>query len=296
MTPRSMGHFICLDRWGSASDAEKANGLTNHGEASQVWWEVSQEPVSQGGVIEAILSARLPLAGLSVERTIRLQENASVVSVTESVKNHNPFGRIYNLVQHPTVGGPFLDEDTIVDANGTRGFMQDRSMPNPEISEVQWPRAIRIDGAEVDIRYLRDDHQPGVVSYVLEDEYGWVTASSPNSGLLIGYIWKASEFPWLNIWRHVKEGKPYARGLEFGTTGLHVPGHSLVAKGKIFDRALYRYIDASETQTFQYANFLLEIPKDFAGVSSVKYEAGKLSVVEAGKKKRAFYLSVSELF
>ena len=43
MLPRSMGHFLCLDRWGSASDAEKAHGMTNHGEATQVWWAVSHE-------------------------------------------------------------------------------------------------------------------------------------------------------------------------------------------------------------------------------------------------------------
>ena len=32
MLPRPMGHFLCLDRWGSSSDAEKAHGMPNHGE------------------------------------------------------------------------------------------------------------------------------------------------------------------------------------------------------------------------------------------------------------------------
>ena len=31
--PRSMGHFLCLDRWGPASEAEIENGMGWHGEA-----------------------------------------------------------------------------------------------------------------------------------------------------------------------------------------------------------------------------------------------------------------------
>jgi len=294
--PRSMGHFLCLDRWGSVSDAEKANGMPCHGEATTVMWDVLQQPVSKNGVVEARLSANLPLADLSVERKILMYDNSAVVSVVESIANNNPIGRIYNIVQHPTIGGLFLDEDTIVDANGTRGFMQDRPMPNPEVPEVRWPEAIKLDGTKVDVRNLRDDQEPGVVSYIVDDEYGWITASSPNSGLLMGYIWLSSDYPWMNLWRNLREGKPYARGLEFGTSGLHRPGRDLVAKGRIFDRALYRYIDVSETQSFTYAMFLVEIPKDFEGVDSVSYKDGKLTVVEAGSNNRSFERSAANLF
>jgi hypothetical protein len=296
MLPRSMGHFLCLDRWGSASDAEKAHGMTNHGEATEVWWAVSHEMESETGKLNVRLKADLPMAGIKVERSISMLKSSQVVSVTEFVTNTNPIGRIYNIVQHPTIGGPFLDESTIVDTNATRGFMQERSMPNPETPEVRWPVGLQKNGTEVDLRFLEANHSPNVVSFIVEEELGWVTATSPTTGLLVGYIWRRSDFPWVNIWRHVIDGKPFARGLEFGTTGLHRPGHDLVAKGKIFDQQLYRYIDADETQEFSYAMFLLEIPSDFNGVASVSYRDGKMTIVETGPNKRKMELAAVGLF
>ena len=40
----------------------------------------------------------------------------------------------------------------------------------------------------MDLRRLRDDPMPNVVSYTLDSEYGWATASNPSRGLLIGYL------------------------------------------------------------------------------------------------------------
>ena len=37
---RPLGHFLCLDRWGPATEAEKQNGMFFHGEASRVEWEI----------------------------------------------------------------------------------------------------------------------------------------------------------------------------------------------------------------------------------------------------------------
>jgi hypothetical protein len=148
----------------------------------------------------------------------------------------------------------------------------------------------------VDLRRLTDDAAPAVVSYIVEEEFGWTTAINASKGLLIGYIWPSADYPWFDAWRHVADGKPFARGLEFGTTGLHQPGPVLVEKGKIFDRQLFRFIDAGETQDFSYANFLLEIPKDFNGVASVIYEDGELRVQERGGKERELTMKVGMLF
>ncbi|PYV82682.1 MAG: hypothetical protein DMG05_27710 [Acidobacteria bacterium] len=45
-------------------------------------------------------------------------------------------------------------------------------------------------------------------AYTLDDEYGWVTASNPEKGLMIGYVWKAKDYPWLIDWRDVQNGSP----------------------------------------------------------------------------------------
>src|SRR5437867_4003732 len=83
------------------------------------------------------------------------------------------------------------------------------------------------------LRRLSADPNPNVVSYAIDDEYGWVTAATPNQGILIGYIWKTSDYPWVSLWRDTQNGRPSARGLEFGTTGLHQPYPALVRKGRI---------------------------------------------------------------
>ena len=296
MEPRSMGHFLCLDRWGPATEAELGHGMQWHGEATRVWWTTNSQPVKKDGQLHADMSAELPLAGLKVTRTIRMSEKESIFSVSEAVTNTRHLGRIYNIVQHPTIGPPFLDESTIVDANATRGFMQDRPMPMPEIPEVRWPNALQMDGTQVDIRYLTDDSAPGVVSYIVEEEYGWTTAINASEGLLVGYIWPTADYPWFDAWRHVKEGKPFARGLEFGTTGLHQPGPVLVEKGKIFGQKIFRFIDADETQTFSYANFLMEIPNNFAGVADIDYTGDKLVIREDGGKYRTLTMDAGILF
>ena len=204
----------------------------------------------------------------------------AVFSVREEVVNENGLGRIFNAVQHPTVGPPFLDAETVVDCNGRRGFAQGGGLPHPEEPSTYWPRATNADGASVDLRRLTDDPDPNVASYAIEEPYGWVTAVAGRSRLLLGYLWKTADYPWVSLWRDVRDGKPAARGLEFGTTGLHQPFPTLVAKGRIWDRPLYEYLDAGQTMRKGYLAFLLEVPSDFAGVGSVRLERGRLTVTE----------------
>jgi hypothetical protein len=231
----------------------------------------------------------LPIAGLSVRRTIRLSIKEAVFDVREEVTNQNPLGRIYNMVQHPTIGPPYLDDSTLVDCNGRRGFAQGGSLPNPEEPSFLWPQALARDGKAVDMRRLTDDPNPNVVSYLIDGPYGWVTAATPGKGVLIGYFWKNTDYPWVSLWRDVREGKPVARGLEFGTTGLHQPYPILVQKGRIWDHSLFAYLDAGETSTRRYTAFLLKIPEDFAGVDSIEARQGKLVLhVRAGTRPREF--------
>jgi hypothetical protein len=296
--PRPRGHFLCLDRWGAPTDAEKANGMPFHGEATHVVW--SAEQTERGGVT---MRATLPLAALTITRRARLHPTAAVVTVSETVTNQGMLGRVYNMVQHPTVGPPFLDPDTLVDASAGQGFAQ--GSPEPERGAVAWPRARAAGrakagagraagGAVVDLRRLSDDPAPNVVSYVLPGELGWTTAAAPKRGLLVGYLWRTSEYPWLNMWRDVRDGKPHARGLEFGTTGLHQPPPILVAKGRLLDRPLIAYVDASASVTRSYVAFLLQIPSDFRGAGKVTYEGGALTLRERGSK-RVFPIATGEL-
>ena len=105
-----------------------------------------------------------------------------------------------------------------------------------------------------------------------------MTAASPSKGLLVGYVWKTAEYPWLSIWRNSVNGKPLARGLEFGTTGLHQPYGVLVEKGRIFGRKLFDHLDAGESKTRSFTGFLAAIGRDFQGVQKVSTDDRKATI------------------
>jgi hypothetical protein len=285
---KGLGHFLCLDRWGQPSAAEERNGMPFHGEASKVQWRVTRGPERRGDGLEAELAADLPLAGLAVKRWIRMPDSAAVVLVREEATNRNKLGRIFNIVQHPTIGPPFLDGETRVDAGAGIGFMQSSPLPDPERPSVRWPDAL-LNGKRVDMRRLTDNPDPNVVSYQVTGRYGWTTAVAPAQQRLLGYAWPTAEYPWFNAWRHVEKGKPAFRGLEFGTTGLHQPFPVLVKKGRIFDLPLYTYLDAGESATRSYTMFLLRTPAGFEGVEQVAYEGGALVIRErkGGRRRLA---------
>jgi len=280
---QGFGHFLCLDRWGPPSAAEGAQGMPYHGEAAHVVWSILRGPAEEHGFIEAETSARLPKAGLSVRRTLRLSQHAAACAVLEEITNENPLGRIFNAVQHPTIGPPFLDATTLVDCNGRRGFAQGGTLPSPEEPSFFWPQALNQDGQSVNMRRLAADPNPNVVSYVIESNFGWVTAAAPRQRLLIGYVWKTADYPWVSLWRDVRDGQPSARGLEFGTTGLHQPFGVLVKKARIWERPLFEHLDAGQAVTKSYLMFLCRIPEDFEGVESLEATPGRLRLHERGR-------------
>ena len=296
--PYLRGHFLCLDRWGPPSPAEIENGVPFHGEAPRIVWQATP---SDAGALVGRMRCALPLAGLRVRRTVELHSTSAVLKVNEEVTNVNKRGRIFNMVQHPSIAPPFLDESTSVDSNASHGFWQDGALPVAAESADLWPK-VGIDGRTVDLRRLHgmpNTTRSDVSSFIFDrsHEYGWVTACNAGKGVLLGYFWKTDEYPWLNIWRYIHNGQVAARGLEFGTTGLHQPFPALVKTNRILDRSLYEYADANQTVGKSYAVFLLKIPQDYRGVASVAYSSGQLRVKERGDANpRVLEMEVGELF
>lgn len=273
--PEPAGIFICYDRWGSPSPKEAENGMPFHGEASHVFWTV--DSVTQEGELGPSLqmSCDLPIAGLALERQVVLDREAPVAFVQEHFDNRNLLGRIYNVVQHCTIGPPFLTGNTIVNCNAGLGFIaSDDSWPDVQQTLFMWPKVKLKDGKQVDLRYLEKFFEPGLTSFVVTEEFGWSTAASPEHGLLIGFIWRTSDYPWFNVWRHTKADQPSARAMEFGTTGGHKTFDELVAKKEIMDKPLFEWIDSAERKAKEYMIFLTEIPKDYSGTEKISFSAG----------------------
>lgn len=297
--PYLRGHFLCLDRWGAPSEAEAERGVPFHGEAPRINWKLSRPPKRGEQFPWLRMECRMPLAGLSVVRKIRLSRSASVAQVHEEVTNNRKLGRIYNMVQHPSIAAPFLDETTLVDSNATLGFSQEGKIPASSKRANRWPH-LEMLGKPVDLRRFLQNGTNGVVhdvsSFIFDPEttIGWVTAVNPKAGLLLGYTWQTKDYPWLNIWRHRENGRVKSRGLEFGTTGLHQPFGALVAQGRILSRPVFTHIDAGASVRREYLMFLAKVPGDYAGVDRlvVDSKAGDIVLFERSPGKRRISLSL----
>lgn len=268
------GHFLCLGRWGAPSEGEIAAGIPHNGEQSNTVWSVSS--ISKGRVA---MSNTAPLDGLAVKRTVQMLEELPAFLVREDFINTFSLGRVSNVVQHVTVGPPFLSKSTLVNSNADKGFNQQYSYPDPHAHAYDWPVAV-IDAMEnrtTDARRTDEDINYVSTHLIQEDrEYGWITAYDPESGLLLGYVWRKSDYPWVNIWNHYENGSPAAKGLEFGTTGIGRPYKDLLETDTRFHGVnSWEYIDAGEVIRKSYLGFLINHGK---GQSNPQLEVTESSI------------------
>jgi hypothetical protein len=282
--PFAMGHLLCFDRWGPPTDAEKANGFLHHGEVNTQIWKTLEEPQTEDGLEVCSMMCSLPMGGLQLIRKIELSEDEPVFFVTEEIKNLNKYGRIFNIVQHVTIAPPFLDKSTLFDNNAEKGFedKEDGSL-NQEEPILKWPEVIH-NGEKVSLRQFQNEW-PRVSSFVYHqnEKYGWVTACNPGKKLMLGYIWKTEDYPWINFWRSMENGVPMAFGMEFGTTGLHEPFPVIAKKGKIFDCNIYAFIDANEVISKSFTAFLAKIPEDYNGVDKIEINNSLMIIKEKNR-------------
>ncbi len=275
------GHFLCIGRWGAASEAEQKKGIPHNGEVNTLNWEVVSPPSEAKGILNAKTLCKLPKERMEVVRNLNLSSNSPVLKVEETVTNTADLGRIWNMVQHPTLGPPFLENNSLIDCNAGPGFDQRTPYNRLDKEAFFWPKGKLTDGP-IDLRTVSDDRGYVTTHLIPEsEELGWITATSPATGQLVGYIWKPNEYPWLNVWHYKKDGKPFAQGLEFGTCGLGQPYKLLVENSVTFlGKPMYTWIEAGEKVSKSYLLFQIPMPKDFAGVQSVKISNGQIILTE----------------
>ncbi|MBN1290709.1 MAG: hypothetical protein JXB48_02635 [Candidatus Latescibacteria bacterium] len=280
-TPQPFGHFLCFDRLGNPSPQEKENGMPFHGEASKIFWHESAAAEVSNDDSGIGMKCELPLAKMSVNRFAVLSKRGPVLQVKEVFTNVNLLGRVCNILQHPSIGGLFLDEIVLVDSNAWKGFSVGNPMPMVEEPLVYWHTMVK-NGSFTDLRKLVSGDNPGVESFICRkgEKFGWITACNPKKGLLIGYIWLIEDYPWIRHWRHIVDGIPQARGLEFGTTPLPLPFGDILKKHEIFGTPIFVYLDSNESIEKSFTVFLMNIPVDFRGVKSVEKTENKIELYE----------------
>lgn len=273
------GHFICLGRWGAPTEGEIKAKVPHNGQSGNQQWHI----VGQSDESFLHIRSEASLDGIIAERRIYFDEESAVFKVTDFVESTLSTGRLFNIVQHATIGPPFLSQSTIIDSNADKGFMQHLSYPNPHQYEYVWPEG-RIDTSGKIIDLTRSNTLDSyVTTHLFNEETGWVTASSPACGLLIGYIWNTSDYPWLNVWHEMKDGQPHAKGLEFGTTGIGRSYQDLLAKDTRFHgENSFFFLDALEKSEKSFICFQVEIPNEYKGVKCIELKDNQIILTEKG--------------
>lgn len=258
-----LGHNLCMDIFGGPSDEEAAAGLTVHGEASVLPYDikVSGDTLTQTSVF--------PVAQLGFVRTIRLAAGARTLEITEIVENLSSADRPIAWTQHVTLGPPFLEKGkTEFRASATRSKVIESDFTGGKGymkigAEFDWPNVPTPGGKLVDMRTFINLPVSGAFSTHLMDpklEQAYFTAWSPTHKLALTYRWKQSDFPWLGIWEENYSrtsppwnGKSLTRGMEFGASPFPESRRAMIDRKGLFGTPGYRWIPARSKVTVQYS-------------------------------------------
>ncbi|MBI5083584.1 MAG: hypothetical protein HZB13_03170 [Acidobacteria bacterium] len=250
-----LGHNLCLDLFGGPSAEEAAAGMTVHGEGSVVAYDV----LVSGDTLHQAATLPQPAGKRRAE-------------ITETVENLSTWDRPVAWTQHVTLGPPFLEKGKTefrasatkskvveTDFTGGKGYMKTGA-------EFNWPMVPCEDGSQVDLRVFIDKPVSGAFSTHLMDpssEEAYFSAWSPTSKLMIAYVWKRSDFPWLGIWEENYSrttppwnGRTLTRGMEFGASPFAESRRQMIDRGGLFGVPGYRWIPARSKVTVRYAAIL----------------------------------------
>jgi hypothetical protein len=265
------GVFVCVDGFGPVSPEERTAGLLMHGEAHrQIFVAESRR---EGATTSVTMRAKLPIVQEVFTRTFQVHDGESVVLVESELDNQLGFDRPVNWAEHATIGSPFLESGvTVVDLSGS----QSRTRPYDEVLSSQtsrrltsgqdstWPLAPGLHGEAVDLRQT-----PGNAGYLdhattLMDpnrDLEWATALNAKKGLLLGYIFKRAEYPWLQYWGNYPANGKFAREMEFGTQPFDVSRREAVSIGAMFGVPTYRWLAANSKITSRFLVFYTLVPQ-----------------------------------
>jgi hypothetical protein len=292
----SFGNFICVDGFGPVSKEEQAAGLSGHGEAHHINWE-NESHEKRGNTTTLKFSLRLPLVQEVFTRTLQLVDGENVMYIESELENLLGFDRPINWAEHATIGSPFLEPGkTVVDISAgpsrTRSHDSDPARIPYLLAPGQdfvWPMAPRPNGQLFDVRIAPlNPNSSGHTATLLDRSRRlvYVTALHPEKRLLIGYVFRREEYPWLQSWLNYPGEGRLARGMEFGTQPYDVPRRQTVTEGTMFGAPTYRWLPAKSKIGSRFLLFYTRTPEGMQGVDDVRLENGQLVIEDHASGKR----------
>ena len=300
------GHNLSFDHFGPPSKEEIAAGLSTHGEASwRKWrrlgfWKTPLPSVEYG--------LTLSDAHIRFTRKISVEPQSPVVYYEETANSLVAFDRPICWNEHVTFGPPFLEPGvSTFDIPATRAKVcpasfSSRMFLQPD-AEFRWPYAPAARAKRLDLRITSNRIHGRYTAQLIDPQLktGWFAASNPRLGLLVLYLFRRLDFPWVGSWEErfyrktaPWKGKTFCRGIEFSTTPFAVPRRESVAQGTLFGEPTYRWLPAKAVQRIRYLTLLFEVAKNFRGVAEVSLTRRNVLVRERGSRQRPLSMNVRE--
>jgi len=289
------GHFICVDGFGPVSKEEAAAGLPGHGEVHNLEMDIVSSGAANGQR-EVTLRAKLPVVQEIFTRSYTVVDGENVVYVDSELENLLGFDRPIEWAEHATIGSPFLaPEVTVVDLSAGRSQVRPRPKGTGRRHRLKpgedfaWPMAPAFSGGGLeDVRIV--PREPGSSDHTtsLMDpnrEHQFVTALHREKRLLLGYVFRHQEFPWLQTWDAYSANLKLARGLEFSTQPYDVPRRQAISTGTMWGAPTYRWLPAKSTITARFLMFYTEVPEGFLKVDDIRLVNGELIIEDRDSGK-----------
>ena len=287
-TSGTVGHFVCVDGFGPVSPDEREAGLPGHGEAHRLPWSL-QSATREGKVVRLVQAVQLPRAHEVYTRTMEIADGENVVHVHGTLENLLDFDRPVRWTEHATIGSPFLEPGvTVVDMSRNRAMTRPDQKGRPGVihrlpagEEFEWPMAPSAEGGKIDLRAAPAspnslDHTGHLMDP--DQRLAYVTALHPKKRLLLGYIFKQAESPWLQTWESYPRKGMMARGLEFGTQAFDQPAREVITQNRLFGALLYRWLPARRKIETKFLMFWTPTPEGFLGVDDIQVGARLLRI------------------
>jgi len=300
------GHSLSFDHFGPPSREETAAGLTTHGEAPALKWDIKRQVRSPKPQLQYGLT--LPEARIRFSRTLTLDRVNPVIYCEEEAVNLSPYDRPISWNEHVTFGPPFLETGiTWFDMPATRakvcaGSYSPRFFLQPD-AEFSWPNAPTKNRKRMNLRTtpaLRFGHYTAQLLNP-ELEIAFIAACNPRLKLLVVYAFRRADFPWVGNWeeRYNRTQAPwlrktFCRGLEFSTTPFAIPRRETIGQGPLFGEATYRWLPARSKAQVRFLILLFEVPQTFRGVARVSMAKRKIDVVESGARGRTLSVATGK--
>jgi hypothetical protein len=298
----AFGHFVCVDGFGPVSPEEQAAGLPGHGEAHEQPFDIKYFG-KEGPTTTLTLAARLPITQENFTRTLRVVDGENVVYVENQLESLLGFDRPVFWAEHATIGSPFLEPGvTVVDMPvhraKTRPYQPGPTdLPHrlPSDKEFTWPNAPTVSGRKVDLRAAPVPPNSGDHTTSLLDparKLVFITALHPGKRLVLGYIFKPQEFPWVQNWEYYPPNGKMARGMEISSQPFDAPRREVVQLNSLFGSPVYRWLPAKSKIEARFLFFYAHTPEGFRKVDDVRMEGGQI-VVEDHKARLKVTLAAS---